>query len=151
MQLNPSDLRALIRSTLPAELQSPAAEELLMATCAQESLMGHYRRQVDGPALGIFQMEPATYQDIWTNFLAYHQGLLRWAVAPPAEQMVLDDELALCMARVQYRRVPEALPEANDLRGLWMYYKAYYNTPLGDATIDQFYSRYKQLVGGLAT
>ena len=46
---------------------SPAARALLLGTAAQESAMGRYIRQLrGGPALGIFQMEPATHDDIWT-------------------------------------------------------------------------------------
>ena len=59
----------IIKPTLDSlQMYSQAAEELLVFTCACESLGGTYLKQVKGPALGIYQMEPATYQDIWENY-----------------------------------------------------------------------------------
>ena len=43
------------------QMYSKEAEEILVFTCASESLGGTYLKQVKGPALGIYQMEPATY------------------------------------------------------------------------------------------
>ena len=39
-------------------IDSPNAEELLMLTAATESQLGRYLRQVRGPAIGVFQVEP---------------------------------------------------------------------------------------------
>ncbi|KAF0118141.1 MAG: hypothetical protein FD149_866 [Rhodospirillaceae bacterium] len=67
----------VIRPTLlHLGLHSPAAEALLLGTAIQESRLGTYLRQTGGgPALGVYQMEPATHEDIWTNFLAYRPDL----------------------------------------------------------------------------
>ena len=156
--LNPDALRALIKSTLaPLGLYSPAAEELLMATCAQESALGLYRRQQGGgPALGIFQMEPATFQDIFSNYLAYKPALLTDVCAlattqpPRPVELVTNDAFAVLMARIHYLRAPGALPPATDLAGIWNYYRGHYNTVLGKATQEEFYANYKKLVGGPA-
>lgn len=157
MALNANLLRGTIQKTLtPLGLYSPAAEELLMATCAQESLLGTFRVQVGGPALGIFQMEPDTYMDIWKNYLAYHQLLghsissLSHDPALPPSELILNDPYAVALARVQYLRAPGALPPAEDLDGLWLYYKQYYNTPGGAATQDDFNRHYHALVNGVA-
>jgi hypothetical protein len=149
-------LRALIQSTLtPLGLYSADAEELLCATCAQESLLGVYRQQVNGPALGIFQMEPEDFNDIWTNFLAYKtelsaqiRGLVPGLMV--AADLVNNDALAVAMCRIHYLRAPGSLPAATDLNGLWAYYKAHYNTPAGAATQQQFYGNYHRLVQGAA-
>jgi len=151
-----NELRALIQKTLkPVQLWSPDAEELLMATAAQESHLGQYRRQTGGgPALGIFQMEPATFNDIWLNYLAYHKNLeadlcaLATTQPPRPVEMVTNDAFAILMARVHYLRAPGSLPAASDLEGLWAYYKAHWNTPLGAATHDQFTNNYRMLVNG---
>jgi hypothetical protein len=153
MALNANLLRAHIQAVLtPLGLYSPEAEELLMATCAQESLLGKYREQVGGPALGIFQMEPATFQDICTNYLAYHPALDTkiLALGGSAQDMINNDELAIAMARVLYLRAPGALPAATDLAAIWAYYKAHYNTPLGAAKQIDFYRHYHELVQGPA-
>ena len=56
---------------LQTVLVSQEAENLLMGTAAQESALGEYIRQLgNGPALGIFQMEPETFDDIVRNYLA---------------------------------------------------------------------------------
>lgn len=155
--LEPTELRALIHSTLsPLNLYSAAAEELLMATCAQESALGTYRRQMGGPALGIFQMEPGTFNDIWANYLAYHSTLATQvtalaATSPPRPiELTTNDPFAIAMCRVHYLRAPGALPGATDLVALWEYYKQHYNTPLGAATAQQFYKNYHKLVQGAA-
>jgi hypothetical protein len=147
-----SVLRHLIQTTLePLLLYSSAAEELLLATCAQESHMGYYRRQVGGPALGIFQMEPASFHDICVNYLQYHPILDSKinVLGPRApDELVNNDALAIAMARVQYLRAPEPLPYPTDLKAIWTLYKLRWNTPQGAATIEQFYRNYKTLVHG---
>jgi hypothetical protein len=156
--MDPLALRALIKKTLsPLGLYSLDAEELLMATCAQESLLGKYRRQGNnGPAIGIFQMEPNTFNDIWQNYLAYHEqladGLRALASTQPPRpiEMLMNDPFAICMCRVHYLRVPHPMPSGTSLQGLWGYYKVYYNSVLGAATQEEFVRNYK-LTGGSAS
>jgi len=126
-----------------------------MATAAQESHLGVFRRQLNGgPALGIFQMEPATYNDLWANFLKFHKNLetdlcaLATTQPPRPVEMVTNDAFAILAARVQYLRSPDPLPEATDLEGLWAEYKRRWNTPEGAATHDQFVANYRKYVGG---
>lgn len=157
--MDATSLRVLIKSTLtPLGLYSADAEELLMATCAQESLLGKYRVQGGGgPALGIFQMEPDTFQDIFTNYLGYHSALYTKVAQlfanpfpPDISELVNNDVAAIAMARVLYLRTPDTLPSATDLSGLWRMYKKWYNSPLGAATQAEFIQHYK-LTGGSAT
>jgi hypothetical protein len=155
--MNPLSLRSEIQQVLtPLGLYSPDAEELLMATCAQESLMGQYRHQVSGPAVGIFQMEPRDFDDIWTNYLAYHWDLaaairaLSTSLIPQAAEMQDNDALAIAMCRVHYLRAPTGLPSGSSLNAMWAYYKQYYNTPAGAAKQIDFVRNYHNLVGGAA-
>lgn len=131
-------------------LYSPDAVELLMGTCAQESAMGKYRRQLGGgPALGVFQMEPATFRDIVENYLNHRPDLKEKilklsgvdALDNP-DDLVFNDRLAVCMARVHYLRVKEAIP--SDLDGWARYWKKYYNTPKGKGTEYEFVCNYKR-------
>jgi hypothetical protein len=141
-------------------LNSPAAVNLELATAATESRMGASLIQVGGPALGLFQMEPATHADVWANFLRY-QGALRLRVLelvgdadldaagqPKPEAMVHNFAYAAAMARVHYRRFPEPLPRANDRAGLWTYYKTRWNTTAGKATRSKFEQDWAALVEG---
>ena len=52
-----------------------AAEQLLLGTAIQESLLIHRQQLGGGPALGLFQMETATHDDCWNNFLKFRKGL----------------------------------------------------------------------------
>lgn len=125
-------------------MESPAAEALLMGTAAQESGMGRHLKQVGGgPALGVFQMEPATYRDIWENFLDHQPATLQrvrewWPTPPLPDRMITDLMLAAVMCRLHYRRVREPLPAAGDLPGLARYWKKHYNTSLGAGTEAEF-------------
>lgn len=133
-------------------LNSPEAVQLLLGTAAQESHMGRYLRQINGPALGIFQMEPTTHDDIWTNYLQYRTALsrmvskLRVDMPIGPRQMAGNLYYAAAMARIHYRRVPEPLPQVGDLSGMAEYWKKHYNTHLGAGTEDEFIANYERFV-----
>lgn len=151
--MNKLTLKSLIASVLKElNLHSDNAVNLLMGTAAQESHLGKYRRQLGGgPALGIFQMEPATFDDIVKNYLRYKPELAARIERVArisrfkAEDIENNDLLAICMARVHYLRVREAIP--SDLEGWARYWKRYYNTSLGKGTEEEFIANYKKLVG----
>lgn len=129
---------------------SSIACDLLIATAAQESQVGRYIAQVEGPALGIYQMEPRTAEDIRTNFMSAQMKkwaliIDRWSVPngllnARADQLPGNLYWATVLARIQYYRSPRALPPSNNPTDLWPMYKAVWNTPLGEATEDQFYA-----------
>ena len=146
-------LKSLIISVLKElNLHSDNAVNLLMGTAAQESHLGKYRRQLGGgPALGIFQMEPATFDDIVKNYLRYKPELTtrieRVARVSrfKAADLENNDLLATCMARVHYLRVREAIP--SDLEGWARFWMRYYNTRLGKGTEQEYIANYKRFVG----
>ncbi len=134
--LDPGQFRRLvIRPALQAiGLCSPAAERLLLGTALTESGLRHLH-QVDGPALGIFQIEPATHADVWANYLAYRENLASRVASlaserPRLDQLVWNLVYATAIARLIYYRRPEPLPAADDLAGLARYWKAHFNTAL---------------------
>lgn len=130
-------------------LYSLQAEELLVLTAAQESRLGYYLHQEGGgPALGIYQMEPATHDDIWTHYLAFNRSLgdsIR-VYGSDAQSMVGNLYYATAMARAHYRRVKEGLPAADDIQGLARYWKEYFNTPSGKGTEAECIRNYRELV-----
>lgn len=147
MSFYPSHFRQLIvRPSLhELGLYSPAAEELLLGTAAKESVFGTYLKQLGGgPALGVYQMEPATFywlQDKWGEkypILAFKSP----------EHMIWDLKLATKAARLRYLVVKEPLPEAQDIVGLGKYWKQYYNTEAGAGTVEEFVESYNKLVKG---
>ena len=151
--MNKLPLKSLIASVLKElNLHSDNAVNLLIGTAAQESHLGRYRKQLGGgPALGIFQMEPATFDDIVKNYLRYKPELAARIERVArisrfkAEDLENTSLLATCMARVHYLRVREAIP--SDLEGWARYWKRYYNTPLGKGTEEEFIANYKRFVG----
>lgn len=140
--LNITQFRQLIiKSSLnDLLLYSQEAEELLVFTCATESLGGTYLHQVNGPALGIYQMEPTTYNDIWQNYI-YPNGALALRLfanfnissVPSEDRLIYDLRFATAMARIHFRRIKSPLPLSNNLDSIWDYYKQYYNTLNGNA------------------
>lgn len=150
-----SQFRALIIEPVLSKLQiySKEAEELLVFTCAAESLGGTLLQQIKGPALGVFQMEPATYTDIWINYIRARNRLATLMALhhnvtsiPSAERMIYDLHFATAMARIHYLRVSSNLPPANDVDAIWDYYKKHYNTEQGKAKKEEAIQKYKQFI-----
>ena len=145
MSFNKDQFRELIEDVLKeADLYSESAVELLMMTCAVESNFGTYIKQVKGPALGVFQMEPNTHNDIWENYLAYHDNIAEYIDHRSSFTLRYDLRHAIIMARIHYLRVPEALSKATDLNALAYYWKRYYNTFKGKGTVKKAVEKYEK-------
>ena len=132
---------------------SSSAVNLLLGTAIQESRLTYLRQMGNGPALGVYQMEPDTHDDIWENFLTYREGLASLIEKSfrikTSEALVWDMGYATAMARVHYYRVPEALPDADDVSKLATYWKKYYNTPEGKGTPLEFIEKYSVYAAGI--
>lgn len=149
--LNINQFRELIiKSTLnDLMLYSKDAEELLVFTCANESDGGTFIHQVNGPALGIFQMEPATHNDLWENYIKSNGKLMMILFScfmvnsmPSEERLIYDLRYATLMSRIFYHRIPEPLPCYQDENAMWEYYKKYYNTSSGKANKEEAIVKY---------
>ncbi len=161
MSIAPYQMRKLIREVLKLfanqsgskSFYSENAVEILMLTAAQETLMGKYLWQVKGPALGIFQMEPNTFNDIWMNFIGHRtnlqDALSDWRAegAPWTLRMKADLAYQIVMARIFYLRISAPLPPGSDVRAMAEYYKKYWNTHLGAATVDEAMHNYYKFAG----
>jgi hypothetical protein len=159
MSIEPEHLRELITEVLDESdrfsgmnFNTPNAVELLMLTAAQESHLGRYLRQVRGPALGIFQMEPATMEDLFNNYIVfndaihdihqyYTQGMHEGNFVQRAKG---DLVFQIIMARINYYRKPGALPEPSDEYAMARYYKRHWNTVLGAATVEEAVKNYRR-------
>ena len=79
-------LRDLALSTYPAEM-------LVLGTIAQESNFKYLEQLSGGPGIGLGQMEPATHDDLWSNWLSrrrhWARSAARWASEdlPDASEM----------------------------------------------------------------
>ncbi len=153
MSFHSGQFRELVKTTLQAvNLWSPAAEELLLGTCAQESHFGKYLKQIKGPALGVFQMEPRTEADIWKNYLAFRPERVKQVVfacgIDGVDQAALNANLRyqIVMARLHYKRVPAPLPEVDDLEAQAMYWDIYYNINPDKGFPHEYIENYKRFV-----
>lgn len=148
--MSPSHLRDLISEVLMrVNLYSLSARELLMLTAAQESHCGEWLHQLGkGPALGIFQEEPATLQDLYDNFLKYRPDLMKimddFTAAGMGQKLNLKANLAfqIAAARLDYLREPDPFPRYDDIPGLAAYYKRFWNSSRGEATVEQAVKNY---------
>ena len=122
-----------------------AAAELLFATGLAESGYRVRRQHGGGPALGFWQMEPATHDDIWKNYLTYRPELAgqvrefleEWEPANYAV-LALNDKYACAMCRIHYMRVPAPLPPPGELPSQAAYWKEHYNTCKGKGSVEHF-------------
>ncbi|MBF0147285.1 MAG: hypothetical protein HQL84_16125 [Magnetococcales bacterium] len=154
MGLDPIQLREhVIRPTLQRlELWSQAAGELVLGTAIQESNLTYLRQMGNGPALGLWQMEPATHNDIWTNYLHSRSkiglNILGPYSKPDPGRLVWDLAYACAMCRIHYLRCPQSLPDAGDIKGQAEYWKQFYNTPLGKGTPEKYLSNWHRVMQG---
>jgi len=136
----------VIRPTLlDLGLHSAAAVNLLLGTALHESGVLRYHHQDGGPAMGLFQMEPNTLQDLFDNYLSFHDGRLAQLERYSEKGLSVDNahnlynaRYATAACRLQYYRQPAALPSADDMEGLAAYYKKYWNSSAGKATAQDF-------------
>lgn len=138
-------------------LLSTAAEQLVMGTAAQESRLSYLRQIGAGPALGLWQIEPATETDVWDNWLAYRGTpaaiVTSLLASMPSRTRQLATNLAYgcAMCRLIYYRHSDPLPQPGDVDGLAQMWKRIYNTRGGAGTVDQFKWSWKMVEGCWAT
>ena len=144
--LNLSQVKSLIivpvLSAFPPRFARPV--NLMLGTMLVESSGEFLTQAEDGPARGLFQMEIATYADCWSNFLRFPanadvlatvQSTVGSGQFSGSQAMCGNFYFACAMARVKYIRVAAALPDDNDAEALANYYKTYYNTAGGAASV----------------
>lgn len=149
---------------------SENAEDIIMMTCMHESGGLKADRQIGGgPALGYGQMERATFNDTFLNYLRYRPTHLKAVLSllPPEDfnyetinnrlqkgfvevspEMLVDCvAFAVGMTRIHYLRVSESLPtpQGKDreiyLKELASYAKKHYNRT-GKATPEKYFQDY---------
>ena len=119
---------------------SDTAFHLIMGTIAQESLMGTYLVQQMGPALGIGQIEPDSLATVLAALNTNEKAALATIATPasPAHNVVANLPYAVAIMRLFYWKVPAQLPAQDTVTAVYSYYKQWYNTAAGAATLTQF-------------
>ena len=145
--MTPTEIReSIIVPVVEALGGGEAAVNLIYRTGLAESGYRVVEQTGGGPALGYWQMEPATHDDIWDNFLQYREGLTgtislfmdETLDVYPSESLTTNHRYACAMCRVHYMRVSARLPAPEDIEGQADYWKAHYNTPTGRGTVQHF-------------
>lgn len=140
-------------------MYSESSSNIMMGTAATESHLGKFLMQIDqdgnpvGPALGPYEMEGATHDDIWkTYILRPDKGKLKEELGQylggiiGPQRMVWDFRYATVMARLKYWRDSEPLPEAGDIEGLGHIYKRVFNSAGGKGSVEKFVNDYQRFV-----
>jgi len=113
--------KAFIAETLLDQgLHSDAAVNLLLMIAAHESGGFKYRRQIGGgPALGVFQMEPPTHDDIWRRSRSIKRNAERCGFTQDSKRLEHDDKYAVFVARHRLMLDPNPLPPTLSDMAAW--------------------------------
>lgn len=114
---------------LPARMNSPQAEIMLLAIGLQESGLIH-RHQIGGPAHGLLQFERGGGVRGVMNHPSSKDHAARVCVERGVEPTVVaafdaiefDDVLAMAFGRLLLWTDPEPLPDVQDVQGAWDLY-----------------------------
>lgn len=146
-------LRCVVRPALVAmgwPYHTVAAEQLLVGTAAQESGGFLYLRQNSaGPALGVFQMEPDTFYDLWSRRPAFLKEVLADCAgefSPAPDLVAWNHRFGAMMARLKYRDDDSALPAPGDIRGMAWTWKRGYNSMRGAGRVEEFELSWRRYV-----
>ena len=126
------------------DMYSDDALTLVMRTGFAESGFKHLEQLGGGPAVGFFQVEPATIMDTWDNYIKYRKKLqntlysLGFDEGEGRLRVMGNIALQVAFCRLKYRRDKYAIPYAEDLKGQAEYWKRVYNTRLGKGTVRHF-------------
>lgn len=133
--------RQWVRQTLQdVWLWQEPAEELLMGTCAQESLFGTYRHQIGGPAHGVMQVELATFTWLRDKYKNHYPELKSYNF----EDLIDNDRASILVARLKYLTINEPIPDT--LVGQAAYWNRYYNCNPRYGTDEEYIRHYRKYV-----
>lgn len=136
-------------------MNTPASINLLIGIALAESNCGEYVYQVGGPAIGPYQMQPKTHDDIYQNYLNHKLALKSFVLTSVTgygltdrhSEMAYNWLYATVMARVHLWRVREPLPDHNDLWALGAYWKIHWNTDSGRGDVEDFVEGLRAYLG----
>ena len=149
--INPSDFRAhVIVPALEALVGAgitvtKTAADLLMMTAAMETDLGTWLTQVAGPALGVFQEDPSDLTDLQQRITPAQRTALAGIMTPQTweEQIETNLVFAAAVCRLHYWHATSEPMPPDTVAGLWSYYKPFYNSSLGAATMADFVAAIK--------
>lgn len=154
MFFDADDFRQLIvRDTLQAIGEwTPAHENLLLGTAAQESKMGLNLKQ--GRLLGIYHISPAAHRAVWDKYLLHHPDLASRVrglagqhsfIRDPHGELVTNLKYATAIAWLIYKRTREETPASEDIQGLAKFWHRHFRSKASGPIAD-FVANYRHFV-----
>lgn len=124
-----------------------AAEQLVMGTAAVESGLVWLKQLGTGPALGLWQMEPSTHDDLWSRHFKNHE-LFALSISHSVDETEVAWNLRLgaAMCRLKYKDAKPKLPDAWDVAAMESYHKRFYNSALGATKPGEFTRAWANLI-----
>lgn len=133
------------------------ARILLLDTAAIETHLGKDFRQhgysmaSDDGAFGPWGTELKTDGDLWENYIIkkpylYYQMHEILGALSHKDALIGNLYYACAMARLQYSRHKDPLPSATDVVARFYYYKKYFNSRSGKATLENFIACHDKFV-----
>jgi len=133
-------------------MYSKDAADMIFTTGMAESKYKHLSQMGSGPAIGFFQVEPATAKDIIKNYVSYRKPILEslqdlgYKESDMLYRIKSNIALQVAFCRLKYKRDPFPIPKAHDKEGQAKYWKRVYNSELGKGTIEHFLEANKENV-----
>lgn len=152
-----SELRQwVIKPTLKRlGVYSKAAENLLLATAAQESGLGSHLKPAGQRALGIYQIHSLSHRHIWDDHLALHSDMASLVrglasqhdfLAQPHAELATNLSYATAIAWFMYARHEDfCLPKHNDISALGSLWKRYYH-PKSKFSVEDFANNFSHYI-----
>lgn len=150
------DLKAVVRMACNAiNAGGDNAVVLILGTMLAEG--GHetvnlFQRTGSAPTNGVAwgpgQMEPATHDSLWSNYINYRPPLklaltkLAGNSGPVSLRLVFDLRYSAAMTRVRYLPDAAPLPTLGDDDGMAAYWKRVYNTVKGAGVADSVHASF---------
>jgi hypothetical protein len=134
------------------EISNKGFEQLIIGTALTESNLQYLRQFGNGPAKGLFQMEDATHDDIWNNFLKFRPPLAKKISRLLPEYFLSESSnknqqiygnlyYSTAMCAAHYLRFVKTMPQPNDLPAQAKLWKNFYNTKLGKGKEQDYISK----------
>ena len=139
------EIKEIIEWTLnKMNMYSDDAAAMIYRTGMAETGYKHLKQMGGGPAIGFFQIEPATMNDVIDNYVSYRPQIKTDLYAlgfddKDAEMRVMSSiALQVAFCRLCYRRDSKAIPKLENIKAQAEYWKRVYNTKLGKGTVKHF-------------
>lgn len=160
MGICPDQLRNYVIKTTLKQLGewSPAAEQLLLGTAAQESGLGFHLKSGRKQGLGIYQITPRTHINIWDRYLVHLPDLASGIrglasqhefLAHPHAELATNLSYATAIAWMIYRRCNKPLPQDGCIEDIARYWARHFHTKPNGTAQDFIISYHKFMDGTL--